>query len=165
MAKLQLKLQLKQFAADARKLAVFAKKARKALPKEIDIALESIGQKWEAGAKLRVPYDTGELQASIAHEVEDLDDGVHMLGVGSNVEYAVFMEFGTSNWARGAVLALGTGEVITDDQAIKTWKALEEDGRKPAPEQEQGPWLRPAFWAMGNEPQNTLDRAVEKILQ
>jgi HK97 gp10 family phage protein len=49
--------------------------------------------KVQAGAKVRCPVDTGRLRNSIAVEIQD--EGLSAL-VGTNVEYAPFVEFGTS---------------------------------------------------------------------
>lgn len=46
----------------------------------------------EAGAKRRAPVDTGRLRSSIAHQVEE---GGLSAVVGTNVEYAAHVEFGT----------------------------------------------------------------------
>lgn len=49
----------------------------------------------EATAKRLCPVDTGRLRASISHEIQTDSHG--LIGVvGSNVEYASFVEFGTS---------------------------------------------------------------------
>lgn len=47
----------------------------------------------EGGAKERCPVDTGRLRASVTHEVAP--DGLSAV-VGTNVEYAPYIEFGTS---------------------------------------------------------------------
>ena len=54
-------------------------------------ALESIGMTAEAYAALFCPVDTGRLRASITHVVDD--DAVY---IGTNVEYAPYVELGTS---------------------------------------------------------------------
>ena len=63
--------------------------------KKIDTSLEKdilkCCLKVEADAKKKSPIDTGRLRASLTHEVRN------MIGkVGTNVEYAPFVEFGTS---------------------------------------------------------------------
>lgn len=55
-------------------------------------ALEIIGGMAETYAKETVPVDTGRLKNSITHEVEG--DGRAVV-IGSNVEYAPFVELGT----------------------------------------------------------------------
>lgn len=51
--------------------------------------LEAIGQEAEHFAKDECPVDTGRLRNSIAYQIVD-DREVH---IGSNVEYAVFVEY------------------------------------------------------------------------
>lgn len=58
----------------------------------ISRALEAIGLTAEAYAKLKCPVDTGRLRNSITHTVKD--DTVY---IGTNVEYAVYVEMGTKN--------------------------------------------------------------------
>lgn len=61
-------------------------------PEEVvNKALEKGCQLVENSAKDNCPVDTGQLRASITHEVSNLQ-GV----VGTNVEYASYVEFGTS---------------------------------------------------------------------
>ena len=52
---------------------------------------ETIGLYVEGEAKLRCPVDTGNLRASIDHDSDD-----EKAIIGSNVEYAIFLEKGTS---------------------------------------------------------------------
>lgn len=54
-------------------------------------ALEAIGLQAEGYAKLLAPVDTGRLRNSIAHAVEG--DAAY---IGTNVEYAAYVEMGTS---------------------------------------------------------------------
>lgn len=56
-------------------------------------ALETIGQVVENSAAGYAPVDTGNLRNSITHEV---DDGSHIVAIGTNVEYAPYQELGTS---------------------------------------------------------------------
>jgi len=54
-------------------------------------ALEAGANVVKADAKLRAPVDTGQLRASIQHQVnEDSAD------IGTNVTYAEYLEYGTS---------------------------------------------------------------------
>lgn len=55
-------------------------------------ALEAIGLTAEAYAKLKCPVDTGRLRNSITHAVS----GVTVY-IGTNVEYAPYVEMGTVN--------------------------------------------------------------------
>lgn len=70
------------------------------LPDAIEVALEAIGLTAEGYAKDECPVDTGRLQNSITHEVEG--DAVF---IGTNVEYAPYVELGTSRMAARPFLA------------------------------------------------------------
>lgn len=61
------------------------------LPDVIEAALEAIGLTAEGYAKDECPVDTGRLRNSITHAVEG--DAVY---IGTNVEYAPYVELGTS---------------------------------------------------------------------
>lgn len=63
----------------------------KALEDAKERALEAIGLQVEGYAQLLAPVDTGRLRNSITHIVNG--DSVV---IGTNVEYAVYQEFGTS---------------------------------------------------------------------
>lgn len=67
-----------------------------ALPEQIEQALTAIGLTAETHAKEECPVDTGRLRNSITHEVQMNDKSVL---IGSNVEYAAFVELGTSRMA------------------------------------------------------------------
>ena len=60
----------------------------------IERALEAIGLYVEGEAKLRCPVDTGNLRNSYDHKINVDDKSV---AIGTNVEYAVFVEKGTKN--------------------------------------------------------------------
>lgn len=62
----------------------------------IDRALEEIGLAAEGYAKRACPVDTGNLRNSITHAVEGSEDAVY---VGTNVEYAPYVEMGTRRTA------------------------------------------------------------------
>lgn len=62
---------------------------RDVLPK----ILESWGIVAEGYAKLNCPVDTGRLRNSITHERDDEEGQVQ---IGTNVEYAPYVEYGTS---------------------------------------------------------------------
>ena len=59
----------------------------------IGVALEKIGLLAEGYAQMKCPVDTGNLRASITHEV---DAGGKAVYIGTNVEYAPYVELGTS---------------------------------------------------------------------
>lgn len=64
-----------------------------ALPEQIEQALIAIGLTAESYAKQECPVDTGRLRNSITHEV-DMNEQCAIIG--SNVEYAAYVELGTS---------------------------------------------------------------------
>jgi HK97 gp10 family phage protein len=64
-----------------------------ALPEQIEQALIAIGMTAETYAKEECPVDTGRLRNSITHDV-DMSDQAAIIG--SNVEYAAYVELGTS---------------------------------------------------------------------
>lgn len=64
-----------------------------AMPEQIEQALIAIGMMAETHAKEECPVDTGRLRNSITHEV-DMNDQAAIIG--SNVEYAAYVELGTS---------------------------------------------------------------------
>lgn len=59
----------------------------------IGVALEEIGLSAEKYAAKKCPVDTGNLRGSITHEVDAGDNAVY---IGTNVEYAPYVELGTS---------------------------------------------------------------------
>lgn len=65
---------------------------KKELQGAVNTALEAIGLQAESYAKLLCPVDTGRLRNSITHEQEDDTTEV----IGTNVEYAAYVEMGTS---------------------------------------------------------------------
>lgn len=65
----------------------------KALPEQIEQALTAIGLTAESYAKQECPVDTGRLRNSITRAVESGENAVY---IGTNVEYAAFVELGTS---------------------------------------------------------------------
>lgn len=58
------------------------------------VALEAVGLQAEGYAKRLCPVDTGNLRNSITHTADD--DTAY---IGTNVEYAPYVEFGTSKTA------------------------------------------------------------------
>lgn len=61
------------------------------MKKTMERALEKIGMVGEAYAKEECPVDTGTLRDSISHAVDD-----NTTIIGTNVEYAPYVELGTS---------------------------------------------------------------------
>ena len=62
-----------------------------AMKQQVLLGLESIGQECEGYAKKDCPVDTGRLRNSIAHQVVDTEKAVY---IGTNVEYAPYVEYG-----------------------------------------------------------------------
>lgn len=65
---------------------------KEAAAQAIARALEAVGLQAEGYAKLLAPVDTGRLRASIIHEQENDTTEI----IGTAVEYAPYVEFGTS---------------------------------------------------------------------
>lgn len=86
----------------------------------------------ENTAKQDCPVDTGQLRASITHEV-DGNVGV----VGTNVEYAVYVEYGTGK------------EAVAKNGRQTPWSYKDE---------ETGEWI----WTKGQKPQPFLEPALIK---
>lgn len=61
----------------------------------LDRAMEEVGLAAEGFAKRKCPVDTGNLRNSITHEVNLGGVGGHAAYVGTNVEYAAYVELGT----------------------------------------------------------------------
>lgn len=61
-------------------------------------ALERCGSQAEGYAKDLVPVDTGRLRNSISHKVDDAEKVVY---IGTNVEYAPYVELGTGKYVQG----------------------------------------------------------------
>lgn len=66
------------------------------IQRAMDRALEEIGLAAEGYAKRACPVDTGNLRNSITHAVESAENAVY---VGTNVEYAPYVEMGTCRTA------------------------------------------------------------------
>lgn len=73
--------------------------------KAIDRALEKIGGTAETEAKKRCPVDTGRLRASITHQRSTAEKDTML--VGTNVEYAPYVELGHDQEAGRYVAAIG----------------------------------------------------------
>lgn len=62
-----------------------------AMREQVLLGLEAIGQEAEGYAKDECPVDTGRLRNSIAHAVDGDENKVY---IGTNVEYAPYVEYG-----------------------------------------------------------------------
>ena len=70
-----------------------AAQVESALNSAIAKALTMIGQQAEGYAKLMCPVDTGRLRNSITNAIDTEENAVY---IGTNVEYAPYVELGTS---------------------------------------------------------------------
>ena len=110
-------------------------------------ALEVSGALIEASAKFLCPVDLGELKGSINHQV---DENELCVRVGTNVEYAPYVEFGTGEYAENGQGRKGGWFYVTDRPVVAGWLrplGITKDGKylyftygsKPQP------YLRPAL--------------------
>lgn len=76
--------------------------------------LKSLTAKAERNAKRRCPVDTGRLRSSITSDVV-AEEGALVGVVGTNVEYAPYVEFGTSRQPPAAFLRGGVDEALRDN--------------------------------------------------
>lgn len=79
----------------------------------IERALEAIGLQAEGNVAMLAPVDTGRLRGSITHEVEG--DTVY---IGTNVEYAPYVEYGTSKTKAQPFLKPGIQDHMSEYQSI-----------------------------------------------
>lgn len=75
-----------------KKLQNIAKKATS----NVEQALIESALMVERDAKIKTPVDTGRLRQSISHETENFGSENPAVIVGTNVDYAGYIEFGTS---------------------------------------------------------------------
>lgn len=80
-------------------------------------ALERCGSQAEGYAKDLAPVDTGNLRNSISHKVDESEPAVY---IGSNVEYAAYVELGTGKYTEGG---RPTPWVYQDDKGNWRWTA------------------------------------------
>jgi HK97 gp10 family phage protein len=112
----------------------------KLLPEALAKGLEKAGQLVENDAKRNCPVDDGVLRASITHEVDENNASV---SIGTNVEYAPYVEYGTG---------------IYNPEGRKTaWIYTTPDGETYISHgQEAQPFLQPAV-------DNNMDKIVEQF--
>lgn len=80
-------------------------------------ALERCGKQAEGYAKDLAPVDTGNLRNSISHTVDEDEAAAY---IGSNVEYAAYVELGTGKYTDGG---RPTPWVYQDDNGNWHWTA------------------------------------------
>ena len=78
-------------------------------------ALERCGEQAEGYAKDLAPVDTGNLRNSISHTVDEDELAAY---IGSNVEYAAYVELGTGKYTEGG---RPTPWVYQDDEGKWHW--------------------------------------------
>jgi HK97 gp10 family phage protein len=88
----------------------------------LEVAFEKIGLAGERFAKKACPVDTGRLRSSISHAY---DVGAGEVYVGTNVEYAAYVEFGTRRQRAQPYLraALAHGDVYRKllESTLRNW--------------------------------------------
>jgi len=80
-------------------------------------ALERCGEQAEGYAKDLTPVDTGNLRNSITHQVDEGESAVY---IGTDVEYAPYVELGTGKYAEGG---RPTPWAYQDDEGNWHWTA------------------------------------------
>lgn len=83
-------------------------------------ALERCGEQAEGYAKDLCPTDTGQLQNSISHIVDDAENAVYIGVPGGPTSYGVYVELGTGIYAEGG---RPTPWVYQDDEGNWHWTA------------------------------------------
>lgn len=79
-----------------KEIAARLKKIGQTATNDIEQALVNSALFVERDAKIKVPVDTGRLRSSLSHKAEDFGTNDPAVTVGTNVEYAKHVEFGTS---------------------------------------------------------------------
>lgn len=102
-------------------------------------ALEICGGKAETYAKMLCPVDTGRLRSSLTHQA----DGYDTMLIGSNVDYAPYVELGHHQQPGRYVPAIGK-------RLVASWV-------------EGKPYLRPAIEDHLSEYQGILNEELSKI--
>lgn len=86
-----------------------------ALKENEDAILFAWGEAAEGYAKELCPVDTGRLRNSITHETSESEHAVY---IGSNVEYAPYVELGTSRMAARPFLKPAVTDHVKEYEAI-----------------------------------------------
>ena len=76
-----------------------------------EAALEKCGAAWESYAKQGAPVDTGRLRNSLTHQME----GEDTVDIGSDVEYAIYQELGTSRNISPKLFLTNAGKLHIDE--------------------------------------------------
>lgn len=105
----------------------------------------------ENDAKKRCPVDTGELRMSITHEIEETSENRTTGAVGTNLEYAPYVEFGT-----GIFSSLGNGR-----QDKWSYKDAKGEWHTTIGQQPQ-PYLHPALDDNREEVKKLIQKKIEE---
>lgn len=105
----------------------------------------------ENDAKKRCPVDTGELRMSITHEIEETSENRTTGAVGTNLEYAPYVEFGT-----GIFSSLGNGR-----QDRWSYKDAKGEWHSTIGQQPQ-PYLHPALDDNRDEVKKLIQKKIEE---
>ena len=105
----------------------------------------------ENDAKKRCPVDTGELRMSITHEIEETSENRTTGAVGTNLEYAPYVEFGT-----GIFSSLGNGR-----QDRWSYKDAKGEWHSTIGQQPQ-PYLHPALDDNREEVKKLIQKKIEE---
>lgn len=105
----------------------------------------------ENDAKKRCPVDTGELRISITHEIEETSENRTTGAVGTNLEYAPYVEFGT-----GIFSSLGNGR-----QDRWSYKDAKGEWHSTIGQQPQ-PYLHPALDDNREEVKKLIQKKIEE---
>ena len=117
---------------------------------DLSIPLEEACLVVENAAKKKVPVDTGNLRSSITYDV-DGDEGV----IGTNVEYAPYVEFGTG-------LFSSQGDGRTD----VPWRYQDAKGEwHTTSGQEPQPYLQPALQESRGQIEEIFKNAIEEAMK
>ena len=109
-------------------------------------ALETCGLVAEGYAKKLCPADTGNLRNSIAHAV---DSAGHAVSLGTNVEYAAYVELGTGKYTPG-----GRPTPWTYQDAHGNWHMTHG--------QRAQPFLKPAVATHAQQYRESLEQELKK---
>ena len=131
-----------------------------ALAGRLEAAVEDIALKIRGEAQEEAPVDTGRLRASLEEVVENVGGEVFRARVGSNLEYAAPMEFGTSPFfPPPSDLRRWAGRVLGDESmAFPVARAIAASGI------EEQPYLGPAFEGIATWAVDRITAAVDGAL-
>lgn len=117
----------------------------------IEAGLTAVGQLIEADAKMLAAYDTGALRTDIKYIVDMSDDVVR---IGTAIEYAPYVEFGTGIYAEG-----GRGRKTRWKYKTKEGNFVWTRGAKPQP------FLRSALDQRKGNIQGLFETAVKAAIK